>query len=266
LPLCRAPVNFPRMAIATDDATAIRAAAGGAEKRAYVRQIFSEIAPRYDFLNHVLSLNIDRIWRRKAIAELALERDPEGHYLDLCAGTMDISVMIGRARNFRGAVVSADFAEPMLNAGRAKIGRSKISPVAADALDLPLPAESMSGAIVAFGIRNVAGLDSALTEVRRVLVPGGRFVILEFSRPDSAVLNALYQQYFKRVLPAIGSLISGHPTAYRYLPDSVSNFPTRDELARRMRSAGFSKVSWRPLTFGVAAIHVGERPATAGAA
>lgn len=254
------------MAIATDDATAIRAAAGGAEKRAYVRQIFSEIAPRYDFLNHVLSLNIDRIWRRKAIAELALERDPEGHYLDLCAGTMDISVMIGRARNFRGAVVSADFAEPMLRAGRAKIGRSKISPVAADALDLPLPAESMSGAIVAFGIRNVAGLDSALTEVRRVLVPGGRFVILEFSRPDSAVLNALYQQYFKRVLPAIGSLISGHPTAYRYLPDSVSNFPTRDELARRMRSAGFSKVSWRPLTFGVAAIHVGERAVAAGAA
>ena len=254
------------MAIATDDATAIRAAAGGAEKRAYVRQIFSEIAPRYDFLNHVLSHNIDRIWRRKAIAELALERDPEGHYLDLCAGTMDISVMIGRARNFRGAVVSADFAEPMLRAGRAKIGRSKISPVAADALDLPLPAESMSGAIVAFGIRNVAGLDSALTEVRRVLVPGGRFVILEFSRPDSAVLNALYQQYFKRVLPAIGSLISGHPTAYRYLPDSVSNFPTRDELARRMRSAGFSKVSWRPLTFGVAAIHVGERAVAAGAA
>lgn len=253
------------MAIATDDATAIRAAAGGAEKRAYVRQIFSEIAPRYDFANHVLSLNIDRIWRRKAIAELALERDPEGHYLDLCAGTMDISVMIGRARNFRGAVVSADFAEPMLRAGRAKIGRSKISPVAADALDLPLPAESMSGAIVAFGIRNVAGLDSALTEVRRVLVPGGRFVILEFSRPDSAVLNALYQQYFKRVLPAIGSLISGHPTAYRYLPDSVSNFPTRDELARRMRSAGFSKVSWRPLTFGVAAIHVGERAVVAGA-
>lgn len=254
------------MAIATDDATAIRAAAGGAEKRAYVRQIFSEIAPRYDFLNHVLSLNIDRIWRRKAIAELALDRDPEGHYLDLCAGTMDISVMIGRTRNFRGAVVSADFAEPMLRAGRAKIGRSKISPVAADALDLPLPAESMSGAIVAFGIRNVAGLDSALTEVRRVLVPGGRFVILEFSRPDSAVLNALYQQYFKRVLPAIGSLISGHPTAYRYLPDSVSNFPTRDELARRMRSAGFSKVSWRPLTFGVAAIHVGERAVAAGAA
>ena len=251
------------MAIATDDATAVRAAAGGAEKRAYVRQIFSEIAPRYDFLNHVLSLNIDRIWRRKAIAELAVERDPEGTYLDLCAGTMDISVMIGRAKNFRGSVMSADFAEPMLREGRHKIGGAKITPVAADAVDLPFPSESMSGAIVAFGIRNVAGLDAALTEVRRVLAPGARFVILEFSRPDSTVLNALYQQYFKRILPAIGSFISGHPTAYRYLPDSVSNFPTREELAGRMRSAGFSKVSWQPLTFGVAAIHLGERPAAA---
>ena len=251
------------MAIATDDATAVRAAAGGAEKRAYVRQIFSEIAPRYDFLNHVLSLNIDRIWRRKAIAELAVEREPEGTYLDLCAGTMDISVMIGRAKNFRGSVMSADFAEPMLREGRHKIGRAKISPVAADAVELPFPSESMSGAIVAFGIRNVAGLDAALAEVRRVLAPGARFVILEFSRPDSTVLNALYQQYFKRILPAIGSFISGHPTAYRYLPDSVSNFPTREELAGRMRSVGFSQVSWRPLTFGVAAIHVGERPAAA---
>jgi demethylmenaquinone methyltransferase/2-methoxy-6-polyprenyl-1,4-benzoquinol methylase len=254
------------MAIATDDATAIRAAAGGAEKRAYVRQMFSEIAPRYDFLNHVLSLNIDRIWRRKAIAELGVERNPDGTYIDLCAGTMDISVMIGREKSFRGRVMSADFAEPMLREGREKIVGSKISPVTADALDLPLGDESMSGAIVAFGIRNVAGLDSALSEVRRVLVPGGRFVILEFSRPDSTVLNAVYQQYFKRVLPVVGSLISGHPTAYRYLPDSVSNFPTREELAHRMRSAGFSKVSWRPLTFGVAAIHVGERPAAGGAA
>jgi len=241
----------------------MRAAAGGAEKRAYVRQIFSEIAPRYDLLNHVLSLNIDRIWRRKAIAELAVARYPEGKYLDLCAGTMDISAMIGREKTFRGSVVSADFAEPMLREGRGKIEGSRISPVAADALDLPLASESIAGAIVAFGIRNVAGLDASLAEVRRVLAPGATFVILEFSRPDSAALNALYQQYFRRVLPAVGSFISGHPTAYRYLPDSVSNFPTREELAHRMRSAGFSRVSWRPLTFGVAAIHVGERPVVA---
>ncbi len=209
------------MAIATDDATATRAAAGGAEKRAYVRQIFSEIAPRYDLLNHVLSLNIDRIWRRKAIADLDVGRNPDGRYLDLCAGTMDVSVAIARTAGFRGSIVSADFAEPMLRNGRDKIGASRIAPVAADALELPLASESFAGAIVAFGIRNVAGLDAALSEVHRVLEYGGRFVILEFSRPDSDLLNSDYQQYFTKILPRIGALVSGHPTAYSYLPESV---------------------------------------------
>ena len=247
------------MAIATDDATALRAAAGGAEKRAYVRQIFSEIAPRYDLLNHVLSLNIDRAWRRKAIAELAIDRDPTGTYLDLCAGTLDVSVAITRAAGFRGRVVGADFAEAMLRNGLNKIRGSKIAPVTADALQLPLASECFSGAIVAFGIRNVSDLDTALTEVHRVLKPHAPFVILEFSRPDSNVLNSLYQQYFTKILPRIGGFVSGHPTAYRYLPESVANFPARDELADRMRSAGFQNVSWRPLTFGTVAIHSGER-------
>jgi demethylmenaquinone methyltransferase/2-methoxy-6-polyprenyl-1,4-benzoquinol methylase len=247
------------MAIATDDATAIRAAAGGAEKRAYVRQIFSEIAPRYDLLNHVLSLNIDRGWRRKAIAELGIERNPRGKFLDLCAGTMDVSVALFERDEFAGSVVSADFAEPMLRAGRSKIRGKRIEPITADALQLPLQSNSMSGAIVAFGIRNVADLDASLREVARILEPGGRFVILEFSKPSSSILNAIYQKYFQHVLPMIGGLISGHPTAYRYLPESVSRFPTGDELARRMQSAGFAKVRWRQLTFGVVAIHVGER-------
>jgi len=245
------------MAIATDDATAIRAAAGGAEKRAYVRQIFSEIAPRYDLLNHVLSLNIDRGWRRKAIAELGIERNPRGIFLDLCAGTMDVSVALAARDGFAGSVVSADFAEPMLRAGRSKIGGKRIDPITADALQLPLASESVAGAIVAFGIRNVADLDAALREVCRVIEPGGRFVILEFSKPSSSILNAAYQKYFQHVLPMIGGFISGHPTAYRYLPESVAKFPTGDELARRMQSAGFTKVRWRPLTFGVVAIHVG---------
>ena len=251
------------MAIATDDATAIRAAAGGAEKRAYVRQIFSEIAPRYDLLNHVLSLNIDRGWRRKAIAELGLARNPRGTYLDLCAGTMDVSVALAHTSGFSGRIVSADFAEPMLRAGKSKTIGTRIAPVTADALELPLASSSIAGAIVSFGIRNVAGLDNSLVEVARVLEPGGRFVILEFSTPSSSLLNAAYQQYFKHVLPRIGGFISGHPTAYRYLPESVANFPTGDDLARRMQAAGFSKVRWRPLTFGVVAIHVGEREGAA---
>ena len=243
-----------------DSATASAAAAGGAEKRAYVKRIFSEIAPRYDLLNHVLSLNIDRRWRRKAIARLEVERDQAGRYLDLCAGTMDVAVEISRLPGFRGLVVGADFAEPMLKAGAGKISGSGITPVTADAVQLPIASGQLAGAIVAFGIRNVAGLDEALREALRILVPGGRFVILEFSTPRIRVLRILYQLYFHHVLPLIGRLISGHRTAYKYLPRSVANFPVEEELARRMEAAGFAKVSWRSLSFGVAAIHVAERP------
>jgi demethylmenaquinone methyltransferase/2-methoxy-6-polyprenyl-1,4-benzoquinol methylase len=243
-----------------DSATASAAAAGGAEKRAYVKRIFSEIAPRYDLLNHVLSLNIDRRWRRKAIASLGVERDQAGRYLDLCAGTMDIAAEISRLPGFRGMVIGADFAEPMLRAGAEKIKGSVIAPVTADAVQLPIASGQLAGAIVAFGIRNVAGLDESLREAFRVLAPGGRFVILEFSTPRMRILRVLYQLYFHHVLPLIGRLISGHRTAYRYLPRSVANFPVEEELALRMDAAGFSKVSWSSLSFGVAAIHVGERP------
>jgi len=243
-----------------DSATASAAAAGGAEKRAYVKRIFSEIAPRYDLLNHVLSLNIDRRWRRKAIARLEVERDQAGRYLDLCAGTMDVAVEISRLPGFRGLVVGADFAEPMLKAGAGKISGSGITPVTADAVQLPIASGQLAGAIVAFGIRNVAGLDEALREALRILVPGGRFVILEFSTPRIRVLRVLYQLYFHHVLPLIGRLISGHRTAYKYLPRSVANFPVEEELARRMEAACFARVSWRSLSFGVAAIHVAERP------
>jgi demethylmenaquinone methyltransferase/2-methoxy-6-polyprenyl-1,4-benzoquinol methylase len=243
-----------------DSATASAAAAGGAEKRAYVQRIFSEIAPRYDLLNHVLSLNIDRRWRRKAIARLGVDRDQAGRYLDLCAGTMDVAVEIARLQGFRGMVLGADFAEPMLRAGAQKIRGCEIAPVAADAVQLPIASGQLAGAIVSFGIRNVAGLDESLREALRVLVPGGRFVILEFSTPRARILRALYQLYFHYVLPLIGRLISGHRTAYQYLPRSVANFPVEEELASRMEAAGFTRVSWSSLSFGVAAIHVGERP------
>jgi demethylmenaquinone methyltransferase/2-methoxy-6-polyprenyl-1,4-benzoquinol methylase len=243
-----------------DSATASAAAAGGAEKRAYVKRIFSEIAPRYDLLNHVLSLNIDRRWRKKAIAQLGVDRDQAGRYLDLCAGTMDIAAEISRLPGFRGLVVGADFAEPMLRAGARKIEGSGITPVTADAVQLPIASGQLAGAIVAFGIRNVAGLDEALREALRVLVPGGRFVILEFSTPRIRLLRVLYQLYFHNVLPLIGRLISGHRTAYKYLPRSVANFPVEEELASRMQAAGFTRVSWKSLSFGVAAIHVAERP------
>jgi demethylmenaquinone methyltransferase / 2-methoxy-6-polyprenyl-1,4-benzoquinol methylase len=243
-----------------DSATASAAAGGGAEKRAYVKRTFSEIAPRYDLLNHVLSLNVDRTWRRKAIAKLQVERNPAGAYLDLCAGTLDVANQVSRLAGFKGLVIGADFAEPMLKAGVGKVVRSRVAPVAADAVELPIDSSSLAGAIVAFGIRNVAGLDQALKEAWRVLAPGGRFVILEFSTPRARVLRSLYLFYFRNILPLIGRVVSGHRTAYTYLPRSVANFPVEEELASKMKSAGFTGVTWSSLSFGVAAIHVGERP------
>ena len=235
------------------------AASGGSGKRAYVRRIFSEIAPRYDLLNHVLSLNIDRGWRRAALDELAWEKTPDDTYLDLCAGTLDVGAMLARSDGFRGRVIGADFAEPMLRKGIGKAEPSKLAPVTADALALPLRDASMAGAIVAFGVRNLADLREGFEEVRRVLKPSARFVILEFSTPPSAIVRTGYRFYAHRVLPAIGRILSGHPTAYKYLPESVDTFPGADQLADLLRSAGFRDVRWRHLTLGVVAIHVGVR-------
>lgn len=242
-----------------EDDLVAEAATGGAGKRAYVRSVFEQIAPSYDRLNHLLSLNVDRIWRRRAIAALAWERDPAGTYLDLCAGTLDVSDALARTPGFAGRVVAADFAEPMLRAGRGKPPAGSVAPVVADALSLPLAGASVAGALVAFGARNLAELDAGLREVHRVLRPGGRFVILELTTPHSGLVRAAYHLYFRRVLPFVGGLISGHHTAYRYLPESVANFPAEEELAARMSRAGFASVSWRSLTLGIAAVHVGER-------
>jgi demethylmenaquinone methyltransferase/2-methoxy-6-polyprenyl-1,4-benzoquinol methylase len=229
-----------------------------ATKRAFVRDIFSAIAPRYDLLNHLLSFNVDRRWRRRAIAELNWERAPTATYLDLCAGTLDVAAALAGQRGFGGRVLGADFAEPMLRAGRDKVSLA-VSPLVADALELPLAGGSAAGAIVAFGIRNVSDLDTALAEVHRVLSPGARFVILEFTTPRQPVMRALYHLYFHRVLPFIGGVVSGHRAAYRYLPASVAQFPAEEELAARIRGAGFADVRWTSLSFGIAAIHVGTK-------
>jgi demethylmenaquinone methyltransferase / 2-methoxy-6-polyprenyl-1,4-benzoquinol methylase len=234
------------------------AAAGGAEKRAYVQRIFSEIAPRYDLLNHVLSMNIDKGWRRRALERLGWTATPAGRYLDLCAGTLDVGAQLVKQQGFTGFVMAADFAEPMLRMGAGKAPATSLGPVAADALQLPVADGVFDGAIVAFGIRNVAALDAGLHEVRRVLRPGARFVILEFSTPRNPLVRAGYQFYFHTVLPAIGRLVSGHKTAYAYLPKSVAHFPVEEELAQRMTAAGFRDVRWTPLSFGIAALHVGE--------
>lgn len=247
------------MSTITEEEEALSAAAGGRAKRAYVRRIFSEIAPRYDFLNHVLSANIDRAWRRRAIAALQWERDPHGSYVDLCAGTLDIGAAIARQPGFAGQIIGADFAEPMLRAGAAKTAALPVRPVVADGLRLPLADESCAGIIVAFGARNFDDLDAGLREMLRVTAPGGRIVVLDFSTPRAAAVRVPYHFYFHRILPVIGRLVSGHQTAYQYLPGSVDNFPDGDSLARRMRDAGIVNVRWEPLTFGISALHYGER-------
>jgi demethylmenaquinone methyltransferase/2-methoxy-6-polyprenyl-1,4-benzoquinol methylase len=213
-------------------------------------------------LNHLLSMNSDKGWRKKALQKLNWTTQPGGTYLDLCAGTLDVGAQLTRTKGFGGFIVGADFAFPMLKFGAGKAPKNMLSPVTADAMVLPLRDASMNGAIVAFGIRNVADLDVCLREVRRVLKPGARFVILEFSTPSSWIVRTFYHAYFHTVLPLVGKLVSGHGSAYTYLPLSVSKFPTLDALGARMRNAGFTDVSWETLTFGIAAIHVGTTPAS----
>jgi demethylmenaquinone methyltransferase/2-methoxy-6-polyprenyl-1,4-benzoquinol methylase len=242
-----------------EERSAREAARGSRDKRSYVRAMFSDIAPRYDLLNHLLSFNVDRRWRRRAIGALEWERSPGGTYLDLCAGTLDVAAELSSRGGFVGRVIGADFAEPMLRAGRNKVRGRPVHPIAADALALPLPAASCSGAIVAFGARNLADLDAGLREVGRVLAPGARYVILEFTTPRIALVRAGYHLYFHHLLPRIGGLVSGNRGAYRYLPESVAHFPSAPQLADRMRMAGFTDVRWTSLTFGIAAIHVGTR-------
>ncbi|MDH3222787.1 MAG: class I SAM-dependent methyltransferase [Gemmatimonadota bacterium] len=231
----------------------------GAGRSDQVQTLFSEIAPRYDLLNHVLSLNIDRRWRRKAVRALAWDRQPEGTYLDGCAGTFDLSLELARQPAFRGRIVGADFAFPMLAAGLAKIDGVPVNAVCGDALMLPFPDDVFSGMTIGFGVRNLADLDAGLRECARVLRPEGKLVILEFTVPPNRLVRGAYMVYFNHVLPRVGRLVSGHPWAYTYLPESVKEFPGPEGLGERMTEAGFSAVSWTLLTGGIAAIHVGTK-------
>ena len=226
-----------------------------------VRRMFGAIAPRYDLLNHLLSLNRDRAWRRVAVDRLLEGGPARGVYLDACAGTFDLSVELADRAAFHGSVLGFDFAYPMLDAGRAKLSGRSIAAACADALDLPLRDASVDGAMVAFGIRNLADLEAGLKELARVIRPRGRLVILEFMTPQWQPFRGVYLWYFRKVLPTIGRLVSRDTKAYSYLPASVLAFPEPPALLQRLEAAGFSAVNWETRTGGIVAIHVGVRGA-----
>jgi demethylmenaquinone methyltransferase / 2-methoxy-6-polyprenyl-1,4-benzoquinol methylase len=231
---------------------------GGPEKRAYVRDIFTAIAPTYDRLNRIISFRMDQGWRRYAVARLGWERAPEGIYLDLCAGTLDFGATLATRPGFKGRVIGADFVRRMLELGRGKAAR--LTPVNADALELPFSDQSFEGAMIGWGVRNLVDLDAGLAEVARVLKPGSRLVILEMAVPEHRVLRSAFQLYFRRLLPLVGRWVSRHRTAYSWLPESARVFPRPPELARRMEYHGFGNVEYELLMGGVCALHVGEKP------
>lgn len=231
-------------------------------KARQIRQMFSSIAPRYDLLNHLLSLNIDKSWRRRAVS-LMRTSSTQGPslWLDLCCGTGDLSLEMLRQGAHR--VVSSDFSHPMLRLNLDKLrhhgSAPKISVVEADALTLPFPANTFDAIAIAFGLRNLESPESGLAEMRRVLKPGGNLVVLEFSKPTNALFDQLFQKYFFQVLPKVGAALSRHHHAYTYLPESVSQFPDQAKLAALLSACGFEKIGYVNLTGGIAAIHWGEK-------
>ncbi len=229
-----------------------------ASAAAAVRSMFDQIAPRYDLLNHVLSCNIDRVWwRRTARAFRQVLGRPDAQILDLCCGTGDMTLALLRFRPKQGRpVLAADFAHQMLVRGAAKFVPRGALAVEADALHLPLPAGSIDLLITAFGFRNLANYRAGLEEFYRTLKPNGELGILDFSEPGG-LMGKLYAFYFRRVLPAVGSLISGVSGPYRYLPRSVGRFPAPEELVQTMESVGFEEVSWTPYSGGIAGLYRG---------
>jgi demethylmenaquinone methyltransferase/2-methoxy-6-polyprenyl-1,4-benzoquinol methylase len=228
-----------------------------------IRRMFNSIAPRYDLLNHLLSLNVDRYWRRRTTR--LVPPDGDAPILDVCTGTGDLALAYDRAAAGRVPVVGADFCHEMLVRARHKAERrgvaGRVRFVEADAQRLPFPDNHFQIACVAFGLRNVTDTDRGIAEMVRVTRPGGRVAILEFSRPRGWFFGRMYRLYFRRLLPLVGGLVSRNgDDAYRYLPESVMEFPDGEALAERLRGHGLTEVRWKPFTFGIATLYVGVKP------
>ena len=223
-----------------------------------VRDMFTSIAPRYDLVNHVLSFNTDRFWWWRAARTFdSILKRPDARVLDLCCGTGDMTFALRRrANNGSPQIIGADFSHAMLQRAAVKGRETTLRWIEADALRLPFPDGHFDLVTAAFGFRNLADYDAGLREMVRVLHPGGQCGILDFGEPRG-LLGKVYRIYFKRVLPALGTVISGVQGPYKYLPASVERFPPPNEMLERMRQAGFREASWRPYTFGVAGLYRG---------
>lgn len=226
-------------------------------KKEAVQDIFNDIAPKYDLLNHFLSFNIDKSWRRKAIKCIA--ESEKGLLLDVACGTGDFS--IAACRHGVKKVIGIDISENMITVGRKKIKEKgledQVELQSGDCENMLFDSQRFDVVTVAFGVRNFEHLEKGLTEMHRVLKNGGKAIILEFSMPEKAPMKQLYKFYFRYILPLVGGMISGNKGAYTYLPESVMKFPQGKDFLNIMANCGFSQVSCRKLTFGVASLYIG---------
>jgi demethylmenaquinone methyltransferase/2-methoxy-6-polyprenyl-1,4-benzoquinol methylase len=238
------------------------------KRESRIRGMFGAIAPRYDFLNHLLSLNCDRYWRwrtTRLVPPMVGAPGGDAPILDVCTGTGDLALAYDRAAGGQVPIIGSDFCLPMLLPARRKAEKrrslGRITFIEADTQRLPFPDNTFQLTTVAFGLRNVTDTDKGLAEMVRVTRPGGRVAILEFSRPNHWLLGPLYRAYFRWVLPCVGQLISrSKDQAYNYLPASVMTFPDGEALAGKLREHGLAEVKFHPMTFGIATLYVGTKP------
>jgi demethylmenaquinone methyltransferase/2-methoxy-6-polyprenyl-1,4-benzoquinol methylase len=232
-----------------------------------IREMFGEISGRYDFLNHFLSAGTDYYWRWRCVRAALVSG--ELPILDVCTGTGDLAVAFWRRAKGRVRVVGADFTHEMLALANRKVESlpdGAIDFVEADAQRLPFADDRFQIVSVAFGLRNVANTEQGLREMARVCAPGGRVIVLEFSLPRNRLIGGIYGWYFRNILPRLGQVLSrNRQSAYSYLPDSVSEFPSGERLAAMMKSCGLERVTWQPLTIGLATVYVGAKPARSSA-